>query len=98
MLAEGVAPPQGHTRDESMNSVSYRHKWCELCKPQRYAFTHPRAGLFATNWVRTWVLHKVVPSRYIWELAKGCEGCAQVYIDKTRVLGNLLSLLVIKVL
>jgi len=35
-------------------------------------------------------MKRVEPSRYIWELGKGCKGCCEVLEDRCRVLANLL--------
>ena len=96
-LSEGVAKPQGFDQRVLMKSVSYKTRMCLKCRPSRIDLSRPKGPLYPSPNVHWWVRDKVEHSRYIWELAGGCSGCAEVYEDCCRVLANLLHKLGVKI-
>jgi hypothetical protein len=82
-----------------MKSTAYRVFACNRCRRWTGPHGGPKGPLYASKYIGWWVMTRVERSEYIRELTSGCSGCADVYEDKVRVLGNLLYKLgVIKML
>jgi hypothetical protein len=79
----------GHARG-LVKSAGYARSYCPSCHNRTDWVGRPPGSLYASREVGNWVAKEVAKSELILSLSGRCSGCADVYEDKARVLGNLL--------